>query len=101
MKNQYLDVDNQGEVTIVSARQPNRNTGNNEAYQSQNQNRSNKYSREQQQQQYIGGKPPHLSFSQRIENTSTPLQIPAPSASVRSALPNSANFSIKDGSTDV
>lgn len=58
----------------------------------------------QQQQQQMKPLPPHLSYSQRIETTSTPLQIPPPSASLRAPFNNGSKLSsnnLKDGSTDV
>lgn len=59
----------------------------------------------QQQHQQMKPLPPHLSYSQRIETTSTPLQLPPPSASLRAPFNNGSKLSssnnIKDGSTDV
>jgi hypothetical protein len=53
----------------------------------------------QSQPQPNNRQPAHLSFSQRIETTSTPLQLP-PSASLRNNLGGGA-VSFKDGATDV
>ena len=60
---------------------------------------------QQQQQQQLQMKqiPPHLSYSQRIETTSTPLQLPPPSASLRAPFNGSklSSNTLKDGATDV
>ena len=57
------------------------------------------------QQQQMKQVPPHLSYSQRIETTSTPLQLPPPpSASLRAPFNNGSKLSsnnLKDGATDV
>lgn len=59
---------------------------------------------QQQQQQQLQMKqiPPHLSYSQRIETTSTPLQLLPPSASLRAPFNGSKlSSTLKDGATDV
>jgi hypothetical protein len=96
-----------GGVTVVSARTPARFE-----QQGQKHEQSNKYaSQAPQHQQPPPPKqyPGHLSLSQRIETTSTPLQIPISSSSLRNQtplLPNSSSLRggpivNKDGATDV
>ena len=91
---------NNGGVTVVSARTPVRNNvgdllpPTNRAYQPQ----PTKYSFQNQPVQNLN-KPPQLSLSQRVETTSTPLQLAPPSASMRGV---SGVASVnKDGATDV
>jgi hypothetical protein len=99
-----------GGVTVVSARKPARYEQPGQKYEQSGQS---KYisPQQQQQQQSAGNKqyPGHLSLSHRIETTSTPLQIPISSSSLRNQtplLPTSSNSlrgqSVnKDGATDV
>ena len=96
---------NNGGITVVSARTPVRGGDQasvlpptNRSYQPQ----PTKYSFQNQPVQNPN-KPSQLSLSQRIETTSTPLQIAPPSASLRGVGAGNvlaANIN-KDGATDV
>jgi hypothetical protein len=95
-----------GGVTVVSARTPLRNDLGGSQGIPPTINRLQQPIKQtfQQQQQQMKPLPPHLSYSQRIETTSTPLQIPPPSASLRAPFNNGSKLSsnnLKDGSTDV
>ncbi len=97
--NDFVDPnENLGGVTVVSARQPVRQPSEQPALNilpptnRSNQPQSTKYSLQQPANRQTAA--PHLSFSQRIETTSTPLQLPA-SASLRGV------GHAKDGATDV
>ena len=121
--NRQPQLDEQvGGVTVVSARTPvkpgEQATALTIVPQSTNRPSEQKNQFQAPQQKQL---PPHLSYSQRIETYSTPLQIPPPSASVRAggpvgSLANSMNgsssnnsstykigqsYSVKDGATDV
>lgn len=90
-----------GGVTVVSARTPLRNDSSSAlppAISRLPQPPSNKQAFQQQMRPV----PNHLSYSQRIETTSTPLQVPPPSASLRAPFNGSKlGSNLKDGATDV
>lgn len=105
-----------GGVTVVSARTPSTGGGSTQGFSvlPPTAQRSNNSLQQQQQQppkyslqpDQRSQKPlmPHLSYSQRIETTSTPMQVQQPSKSLRqqnSAAMNAGIRPAKEGSTDV
>jgi hypothetical protein len=102
-----------GGVTVVSARTPSTGNGsaqgfqvlpstanrsNNSLQQPPRQNPSSQDTRLQNPQKPLL---PHLSYSQRIETTSTPLQLQQPSKSLRAQNTGGMSRPAKEGSTDV
>jgi hypothetical protein len=100
-----------GGVTVVSARTPSTGNGSAQGFQvlPPTANRSNNSLQQpprqnpQQDTRQNPQKPllPHLSYSQRIETTSTPLQLQQPSKSLRAQNTGGMSRPAKEGSTDV
>ena len=86
-------------MTVVSARTPNRNAENSRAAPGlPPSNRSQPTNRSYQQHHPSNNRNQgHLSLSQRVDTTTTPLQLP-PLASLRA---NVGGAQFKDGATDV
>ena len=106
-KQREYDVDSDGgNVTVVSARTPNRNNeqfkGGVSGLPPPNRNHQQPTNRSYQQQHPNNRNHGNLSMSQRIETTTTPLQLP-PLASLRANVgsTNVGGVQFKDGATDV